>query len=162
YRHTLSFPLAISCLGVLLAIGCGAGQEESKMTSYTAGQSQSDSASLFTVPQDQMSHIQVVPVQKTKLAHTLRLTGNVTYNAFKTTPVFSAVSGPVHEILALPGENVHAGQPLLTINSPDYSLARSTYVKARDAYQFADRNYTRAQDLYAHHAIAERDLQLAE
>jgi len=68
----------------------------------------------------------------------------------------------VHEILVAPGETVHAGQPLLTVNSPDYSAARSAYLKARDAFFLADKVYTRSQDLYAHGAIAEADLQASE
>jgi cobalt-zinc-cadmium efflux system membrane fusion protein len=148
----------------LCGMGCNSAKEDNpaQMTSYSAGQTPGESASLFTVPQEQMSHIQIVPVQKTRLPHVLRLTGSVTFNAFKTTPVFASVGGPVHEILVTPGETVHAGQPLLTVNSPDYSQLRSAYLKARDAFQLADRNFTRAQDLYAHKAIAERDLQLAE
>jgi cobalt-zinc-cadmium efflux system membrane fusion protein len=76
--------------------------------------------------------------------------------------VFSAIGGPVHEILVAPGQSVHAGQPLLTVNSPDYSAARSGYLKARDAYALAEKIFNRAQDLYAHGAIAEADLQQAE
>jgi cobalt-zinc-cadmium efflux system membrane fusion protein len=76
--------------------------------------------------------------------------------------VFSAIGGPVHEILVTPGETVHAGQALLTVNSPDYSAARSAYLKARDAFFLADKIYVRSKDLYAHGAIAEADLQAAE
>ena len=154
--------------GVLLAAallaGCnsGPGESASKMTSYTNEESHADTAELFTIPQEQMSHVQVVAVEKTKLARVLRMTGTVTYNLFKTTPVFTAVSGPVHEILVTPGENVKAGQPLLTVNSPDYSLLRSAYIKARDAFQLAEKNYNRSKDLFDHHAIAERDLEQAE
>lgn len=157
--HTLLLSFAAFVLH-----GCGPGSSgsESKMTSYSGTENKSDTASLFTVPQEQMSHVQIVAVQKTKLPRLLRLTGNVTYNAFKTTPVFSAIGGPVHEILVAPGETVHAGQALLTVNSPDYSVARSAYIKARDAYALADKIFLRAQDLYAHGAIAEADLQLAE
>jgi cobalt-zinc-cadmium efflux system membrane fusion protein len=68
----------------------------------------------------------------------------------------------VREILVMPGDIVRAGQPLLNINSPDYSAARSVYVKARDALQLADKNYKRAVDLLEHKAIAERDVQQAE
>jgi len=144
--------------------GCGSGPGESasKMTSYTNEESHADTAQLFTIPQDQMAHVQVVPVEKTKLARVLRMTGTVTYNLFKTTPVFTAVSGPVHEILVTPGENVKAGQPMLTVNSPDYSMLRSAYIKARDAFQLAEKNYNRSKDLYDHHAIAERDMEQAE
>jgi membrane fusion protein, heavy metal efflux system len=148
----------------LAASGCGAGpgESESKMTSYSAGEKKTDTAELFTVPQEQMVHLQVVPVEKTRLPRVLRLTGSVTYNAFKTTPVFTAIGGPVHEILVAPGESVRAGQPLLTVNSPDYSAARSAYIKAREAEQLADKIYRRDQDLFAHGAIAESDLQIAE
>jgi cobalt-zinc-cadmium efflux system membrane fusion protein len=144
--------------------GCsaGPGAAESKMTSYSASEAKADTASLFTVPQDQMAHVQVVAVEKSKLPRRLRFSGNVTYNAFKTTPVFSPIGGPVHEILVAPGQTVAAGQALLTVNSPDYSAARSAYLKARDGFFLADKIYTRSQDLYSHGALAEADLQQAE
>jgi cobalt-zinc-cadmium efflux system membrane fusion protein len=61
-----------------------------------------------------------------------------------------------------PGETVEAGTPLLTVNSPDYALARAAYIKAKDALQLADKILHRAQDLYAHGAISEADRQQAE
>ena len=156
------FSLAVFAFALALA-GCGGpGASESKMTSYSGTENKADTALLFTVPQDQMAHLQVVAVEKAKLPRLLRLTGSVAYNAFKTTPVFSPSGGPVHEILVAPGESVHAGQPLLTVNSPDYSVARSAYIKARQASALADKIYARSEDLFAHGAIAEADLQLAE
>lgn len=140
----------------------GPGESESKMTSYTSTETAGETAELFTVPQDQMSHVQVVNVERTRLQRVLRLTGAVAYNQFRTAPAFSPIGGPVHEILVAPGEMVKAGQPLLTVNSPDYSAARSAYIKAKDSLQLADKIYTRAQDLYLHGAIAETDLQQAE
>jgi cobalt-zinc-cadmium efflux system membrane fusion protein len=155
--------LAGACLAAALCAGCGStGESASQMTSYTSNETASETASLFTVPQDQMAHVQVVPVQKVNLPRTLRLTGAVTYNLFKTTPVFTAIGGPVHEILVAPGQNVKAGQPLLTVNSPDYSILRAAYIKARDAFQLTDKFFKRDQDLYAHHAISESDLEQAE
>ncbi|HKM67571.1 MAG TPA: efflux RND transporter periplasmic adaptor subunit [Candidatus Acidoferrum sp.] len=150
-------------LGLALA-GCssGPGESESKMTSFTSNESKADTAELFTVPKEQMSHLQVVPAEKGPLLRTLRLSGTVAFNAFETTPVFAAIGGPVHEILVAPGQSVHAGQPLLTVTSPDYSASRSAYIKARDAYALADKLYVRAQDLFAHGAISEADLQQAE
>jgi cobalt-zinc-cadmium efflux system membrane fusion protein len=41
-------------------------------------------------------------------------------------------------------------------------MARSTYIKARVAFQLADKIYRRDQDLFSHGAIAESDLQIAE
>jgi cobalt-zinc-cadmium efflux system membrane fusion protein len=51
---------------------------------------------------------------------------------------------------------------MLEVSSPDYSQLVATYLKAQDAFNLADKNYARAQDLYEHKAIAERDLQQAE
>jgi membrane fusion protein, heavy metal efflux system len=161
-RASVAFAAALAAVLAVAGCGSGSGDSESKMTSYSGTESKADTASLFSVPQDQMAHVQVVSVEKTKLPRLLRLTGNVTYNAFQTTPVFSAIGGPVHQILVAPGETVHAGQPLLTVNSPDYSAARSAYIKGRDAFFLADKFYKRAEDLYAHGAIAESDLQQAE
>jgi cobalt-zinc-cadmium efflux system membrane fusion protein len=50
------------------------------------------------------------------------LTGAVEYNDFKTTPVIAQVGGPVSRVLVVQGEHVHAGQTLLYIASPDYSV----------------------------------------
>ncbi|MFZ0879193.1 MAG: efflux RND transporter periplasmic adaptor subunit [Candidatus Acidiferrales bacterium] len=153
----LGFVLALSCAG------CGGtGEQASKMTSFSTGESPEAKAELFSLPADQMSHIQVATVEQGPLARTLRLTGAVEYNDLKTTPVITQVGGPVSRIVVAQGEHVHAGQPLLYVASPDYSLLRSAYIKARDAFQLADRFYLRAQDLYAHQAIAQADLEQAE
>jgi cobalt-zinc-cadmium efflux system membrane fusion protein len=156
------FASAVACCGWIAGCGSGPGESESTMTSFTSSETKADTAELFTVPNDQLSHIEIVPAEKGSLPRTLRLSGAVAYDAFQTTPVFAAIGGPVHEILVAPGEFVHAGQPLLTVTSPDYSAARSAYIKAKDAYALADKLYTRAVDLFAHGAIAEADLQQAE
>jgi len=132
------------------------------MTSFSGKETKSEQASLFTIPQEQMSHIQVVTVAPTTLTRTLRLTGAVAYNAFNTTPVITQVGGPVTRILVTPGEHVKKDQPLLTVSSPDYSLLFASYLKAKDTFRVADKNYDRAKDLYEHNAIAERDLLQAE
>jgi membrane fusion protein, heavy metal efflux system len=161
--HILIFPAALAAAFVFASLaGCSSGGSESKMTSFSSSETKEETADLFTVPQDQLAHVQLVAVEKSALPRALRLTGAVAYNAFKTTPVFAAIGGPVREILVTPGENVHAGQPLLTVNSPDYSAARSAYLKARSAFLLADKFYTRAQDLFSHGAIAEADFQTAE
>ncbi len=152
--------LAAALISLLLA-GCSR-EKTSAMTSYSTDPHAADTPGLFTVPQDQMSHLQVVTVEPTKLERFLRLPGAVSYNAFTTTPVISQVSGPVSRILVVPGQVVKSGQPMLYISSPDYAQLRSNYLKARDAHALAHKNYARSQDLYAHHAIAERDLEQAE
>jgi cobalt-zinc-cadmium efflux system membrane fusion protein len=117
---------------------------------------------LFTVPQEQMSHVQVLTVQPVTLSRILRLTGAVAYNGFRTTPVITQVSGPVSRVVVVPGQKVRQGEPMLYVASPDYSQLRTNYLKARDAYALAQKAYARAQDLYQHKAIAEQNLEQAE
>ena len=149
--------LAVCALAVMLA-ACS-GDPGSKKTDDNADPNKPQ---LFTVPKEQLSHIQVVTVQPTSWPRILRLNGTVAYNSFLTTPVISQVSGPVSRILVSPGQQVKKGQPMLYVSSPDYSQLRANYLKARDAHSLAHKNYLRSQDLFAHHAIAERDLQAAE
>lgn len=153
---------ALALLFVLTACSSNDRKRANKMTSFSATASASASPQLFTIPEDQMSHVQVVTVQPTRLTRTLRLTGAVAYNAFKTTPVITQVGGPVSRILVVPGQNVKVGQPMLEVSSPDYSQLLDAYLKAADSYRLADKNYTREQDLYQHHAVAQRDLEQAE
>ncbi len=154
----------VAALGFAVGLaGCSSGQSgASQMTSYSGNTPAADTASLFTIPQEQMSHVQVVTVAPTKLTRTLRLTGAVAFNAFKTTPVITQIGGPVSRILVIPGQQVKEGAPMLEVSSPDYSLLLATYLKAKEAFSLADKNYVRAKDLYEHKAIAERDLQQAE
>jgi cobalt-zinc-cadmium efflux system membrane fusion protein len=154
----------IAALAAALALaGCGgAGEQANKMTSFSTTESAESKAELFSLPADQMAHIQVYTVAPAQMARTLRLSGSVAYNNFLTTPVITQVGGPVSRILVTPGEHVRAGQPLLYVASPDYSQMRSAYIKARDAFQLADKFYKRAQDLLAHKAIAQADLEQAE
>jgi len=163
-RRNGGFPsaMALACAFTLTACSSNDRTRAGQMTSYSAKASTSATPQLFTLPQDQMSHVQVVTIQATRLTRTLRLTGAVAYDAFNTTPVITQVGGPVSRILVVPGQQVKEGQPMLDVSSPDYSQLLDSYLKAADSYRLADKNWVRAQDLYQHHAIAQRDLEQAE
>ena len=136
--------------------GCeGAGQP-------AASAKNSGNPELFTIPPEQMSHVQVLKVQPTTLTRMLRLTGAVAYNGFHTIPVITQVSGPVNRIVVVPGQHVHQGEPMLYVASPDYSQLRTNYLKAKEASALAEKAYARAKDLYDHKAIAEQALEQAQ
>jgi len=149
---------AVSVLMLVLASCEGSGSKATANSSST----NSSNPELFTIPRDQMSHVQVLTVQPTTLTRSLRLTGAVAYNSFRTTPVITQVSGPVSRVVVVPGQNVHQGEPMLYVASPDYSQLRTNYLKAKDGYALAQKAYARAQDLYQHQAIAEQNLEQAE
>jgi cobalt-zinc-cadmium efflux system membrane fusion protein len=160
-RRSAFFCVALAAAFAIAGCG-GAGENANKMTSFSTAESAASKAELFSLPPDQMSHIQIYTVVQAPLERTLRLSGAVAYNGYLTTPVITQVGGPVSRIMVTPGEHVTASQPLLYVASPDYSLLRSAYIKARDALQLADRFYKRAQDLFAHQAISQADVEQAE
>ena len=109
---SISLQSAVALVLAVTLTACGSGDRKraGQMTSYSANGSPSATPQLFTIPQDQMAHVQVVTVQPTRLTRTLRLTGSVAYNAFNTTPVITQVGGPVSRILVVPGQHVKTGR----------------------------------------------------
>jgi cobalt-zinc-cadmium efflux system membrane fusion protein len=150
---------AILTIALMLASCSGSG---TNAAANSSGATSSNSAELFTIPPDQMAHVQVLTVQPTTLTRSLRLTGAVAYNSFRTTPVITQVSGPVSRVVVVPGQKVRQAEPMLYVASPDYSQLRTNYLKAKDAYALAQKAYARAEDLYQHHAIAEQNVEQAQ
>lgn len=161
YLNSALLTLALLTLGLFFN-ACGGQPRDTNVPAPSASTPGEPKARLFTVPNEQLGHIQVVPVEAKPLPRVLRLTGAVAYDNFETTPVITQAGGPVARILAFPGQEVQQGQPLLYVSSPDYAQSRTNYMKARDAAALSEKAYQRASDLYAHHAIAQADLETAE
>jgi cobalt-zinc-cadmium efflux system membrane fusion protein len=153
---------ALAAVSAIMLALAGCGESGSKAAANSNSAKSSGNAELFTIPQEQMAHVQVLTVQPTTLPRTLRLTGAVAYNSFRTTPVITQVSGPVSRVAVVPGQKVHKGEPLLYVASPDYSQLRTNYLKTKEAYALAQKAYARARDLYEHKAIAEQNLEQAQ
>ena len=153
---------ALAAASAIMLVLAGCGGSGPKVSADSNSAKSSDNAELFTIPQEQMAHVQVVTVQPATLPRTLRLTGSVAYNSFRTTPVITQVSGPVSRVVVVPGQKVQKGEPMLYVASPDYSQLRTNYLKAKDAYALAQKAYARARDLYEHKAIAEQNLEQAQ
>jgi cobalt-zinc-cadmium efflux system membrane fusion protein len=157
-RHVVILAAASA---ILLALTSCQGSG-SKASTNSSSSNKSDTPELFTIPPEQLAHVQVLTVQPTTLTRILRVTGTVAYNSFRTTPVITQVSGPVSRVVVVPGQKVQRGEPLLYVASPDYSQLRTNYLKAKSAYALAQMAYARARDLYQHKAIAEQNLEQAE
>ena len=81
----------------------------------------------FTVPADQLAHLQVGPVHKSVFSTSLQLTGTVDWDNNHTTQAITQVSGPIARILVDAGAQVTAHQPLLYVASPDITGAIASY-----------------------------------
>jgi membrane fusion protein, heavy metal efflux system len=162
HTHRLLIAATLGALALAIAASGCSDSSPNGAVSFSSKAASADEPQVFTIPSDQLAHIQITTVEPGPWKRVLRLPGTVAFNGFVTTPVITQVSGPVGRILVYPGQMVKKGQPMLYVNSPDYSQLRANYLKARTAYSLAEKEYQRTQDLYQHHAASQRDLQQAE
>jgi cobalt-zinc-cadmium efflux system membrane fusion protein len=160
-----------SCMRRYLAVGCLVAAAVSQIScgslQKVEGQAPEKRAaavqpSLFTVPPDQMAHLQVVTVQSRNWQVDVSTTGTVDWDADRTTQAITQVNGPISRILVDTGAKVKAGDPLLYVSSPDVVNALSIYRKARNREIFNKHVVDRVRDLLAHGAVATKDLESAE
>jgi cobalt-zinc-cadmium efflux system membrane fusion protein len=122
----------------------------------------SGQAAYFTVPADQLPHLEIVPVRQTTWSTTVRTTGTVDWDNDHTTQAITQVSGPISRIVADTGTRVKAGDPLLYVASGDMTVAVSTYRKAKNRFDLAKRQLDRNKDLFDHKALSARDYDAAQ
>ena len=152
--------LSLVLAAAMVAAGCGRHDQASPAEKAAAAAPPAANASTpayFSVPADQMSHIQIVPVRSSAFETELKTTGTVDWDNDHTTQAITQVSGPITRILVDAGSRVTAGQPLLYVASPDVTAAFATYRKAQNKVDLAKRNLDRSRDLLEHKAIAQRD-----
>jgi cobalt-zinc-cadmium efflux system membrane fusion protein len=90
------------------------------------------------------------------------VTGSVFPDISRTVPVISLASGRVVDIRARLGDTVKKGQLLLRVRSDDISGGFGAYRIAVSDELLAHKQLDRAKDLYAHGAIAQQDLEVAQ
>ena len=153
----------------LAAAACGGSSQPPAAPQLPAGHASasSDAAataapSYFTVPQEQLSHLQLATVSQAQWMTTVATTGTVDWDGDKTTQAITQVGGPITRLAVDLGQRVTAGQPLLYVASPDIANAMSAYRKAKNRLDLAQRTLDRNKDLLDHRAIAPKDLEQSQ
>ena len=104
----------------------------------------------------------LVSIEARELPTVLTANGSVTPDVNRTIHVTSQGSGRVVDLKVRLGDSVRKGQGLLSIYSADLAGAFSDYQKAVADERLAKTSLDRAQLLYSHGALAEKDIQQAE
>jgi cobalt-zinc-cadmium efflux system membrane fusion protein len=102
------------------------------------------------------------PTGTRTLALRLVTSGRVAFDEERVAHVFSPVSGRVTKVVATYGQRVGKGDPLAVIESPDLGSAWSDLIKARADRVAAEHELVRQENLFEHHAAAERDYEAAQ
>jgi membrane fusion protein, heavy metal efflux system len=156
----LRFFFALSLLSLLALVGCTAHADPAAEAPPPANIVPGVDPSLFTV--DHPEQFPLAAAVERPTSSELVVTGTVMPDVARNVPVVSLASGRVVAINARLGDTVKKGQVLLTIRSDDVAGGFDAYRKAVADELLARKQLNRAVDLYAHGAIAQQDLEVAQ
>jgi cobalt-zinc-cadmium efflux system membrane fusion protein len=150
---------AATVCGVVFLAGIGLACSSDPKAAATKSEITLD-PNLYTVEHPEL--FKLATVQTRDLPTTLNANGTVTPDVNSTIHVTSQGSGQVVELKVRLGDFVQKGQELLFIRSSDLAGAFSDYQKAAADERLAQKFLDRAQSLFSHGALAEKDLQQAD
>jgi cobalt-zinc-cadmium efflux system membrane fusion protein len=156
----LRFLFILSLPALLAMVGCTAHADPAAEAPPPANIVPGADPSLFTV--DHPEQFPLTAAVERPTTSELIVTGAVTPDVARNVPVVSLASGRVVAIHARLGDTVQKGQLLLTIRSDDVAGGFDAYRKAVADELLARKQLNRAVDLYAHGAIAQQDLEVAQ
>jgi membrane fusion protein, heavy metal efflux system len=88
--------------------------------------------------------------------------GNISFADDLSVQVYPSYQGKIIKSLVELGDQVHKGQPLYTIDSPDLIQAESTLIGAAATLELTSKELTRARDLYTTNVgVPQRELEQA-
>lgn len=96
------------------------------------------------------------------IAHTVRLPGEVVYNADRVAHVRPTVAGTLQQVEVSVGDRVAAGQRIAVLHSSELAAARSAYLSATARLELARENLERDRRLFAQKVGTERAVLAAE
>jgi len=156
----LRFVFLLTLAALLALIGCTAHADPAAEAPPPANIVPGADPALFTVDHPEQFPLAAAVERPTKSE--LVVTGTVTPDVARNVPVVSLASGRVVAIHTRLGDTVKKGDVLLTIRSDDVAGGFDAYRKAVADELLARKQLNRAVDLYAHGAIAEQDLEVAQ
>ncbi len=115
---------------------------------------------VYTVDHPELFKLTTVDVRE--VAKVLRANGTVTPDVSRTIHVTSQASGRVTDLRVKLGDYVRKGQVLLSIYSADLAAAFSDYQKAVTDEHLSKSALDRANLLFSHGALAQKDVELAQ
>ncbi len=152
--------LTALAMGVALASSAGCGSRADADSVARTDSTRKDSS--LVLPAEQRERIGIVVVAPSTFHKVVQTTGTVAYDGDQSTQILAPISGPVTRILVQPGVQVHRGQALAYVSSPDFAEAVADYRKARATAQNAQRVADLDEQLFKNDAIARRDLEQAQ
>ncbi len=110
-----------------------------------------------TLTADQRQHVRLYTVALSPYHKGIEATGVVDFDNDQATSVLAPFSGPVTRLLVSPGDQVKAGTPLATVDSPDFAAVAGAYSKALLTAENTRRLAEADKDLFEHNGVSQRE-----
>jgi len=155
----------------LLAAGCSSSPKPAETANAAAPVATVPAGQVeFPAGSPKLAQIQVVAVSNGQVpADEVTSPGKVEANPNRTSHVALPVPGRVMNVFVKIGDYVRQGQPLLQVESPDVDTALSNHLQAlasvtqsKSALVKAQADLDRVRDLFAHNAVAQKEVLNAE
>jgi membrane fusion protein, heavy metal efflux system len=150
YRRTAAIAAAMTAAAAIAVAGCSAKSANSPDQSTAT-------ATDVTLTPVQRQHIHLYSVAESSFTRTIEANAVVDYDQEQATAVLAPFSGPVSRLLVTVGAQVRAGDPLASVNSPDFASAISAYRKALATARTARKLAAMDADLVQHHGVSPRE-----
>ena len=154
-ENKLLLPCVLAVAAIVLALA-----PSSK--SDNGGQKAVVTATNVTLTPAQRQNIRLYSVVQSKFRKVTETSGAVDFDNDQATSVLAPFSGPVSRLLVSLGERVKQGDPLATVDSPDFAAAISAYRKALITAQTLRRLAELDKDLVQHQGVSQREQYQAE
>lgn len=154
--------LALAALGVGIArYAAPAGEKGAASAAAPAATSAANGDGLslrFAEGAPQLAYLRIEEASAYPVPLLEALNGRLTYDDNVTARVFSPVAGRILSLPVQAGDSVRAGQPLLTLDVPDYADLR----KAESERATKRAAFERAKVLFENEVVARKDFEAAE
>jgi cobalt-zinc-cadmium efflux system membrane fusion protein len=159
-KHSTCLLFAAALASLAVVAGCSHGGSSGSSSTAAAQGAQPAQQPDYVAPD--AKGIQTVVVKTTSVPEYFEITAHIEADPTSVVHVYPPAGGRIIEMRVRPWDHVSAGQSLALIESSDLSRAVADYHKAQADDAFKKKALARAQDLFEHHAIAERDYQQAQ
>jgi cobalt-zinc-cadmium efflux system membrane fusion protein len=150
-------PILGSFILATLVLGCHreAGPDQSGQPKVN------DETISFPSDSQQLASVELAPAEARTPVNT-ELSGRLMWNDDVTVRVFTPFAGRVRKIMADIGQPVETNGALAEVESPDFGQAQADARKAESDLKLAERNLARTRELFAHGAVPQKDVEVAE
>jgi membrane fusion protein, heavy metal efflux system len=159
-------------LAVLLGVTCACNRVPERVSAGTRQARPESRSGIVRLSEGspKLDRIRVEPVRNAEFAlEEVIVPGKVEANPNRISRVLTPVAGRVRRVLVQLGEAVAEGQPVVAVESAEvgaalaaHTQAQSELRQARSALNKAEADVARVKDLYAHRAVAQKELLTAE